>query len=252
MGDTASTEEETEQLCLGSPALAASQQRHICASAAVPLLLLGLCWWLWKRSSRNNVLMDEQEEERSVEQHVGRYTSDGVLHLPTSFVVVEELMHELPPIRPTRCKHGFCPVVQPVIATGCALKRWSAHEHRAVYCLLVPLPPLLGSPSSWSWAPRERCHQRAPESLWSCSAATDRGAAGGRAVLPAPPPGGAGHKSRSSLPHTLGTGSSLDTEKTARWFQGLLRSARKALPVWEDCCLTVLLLFDFTINFVFS
>ncbi|NWY61057.1 IPIL1 protein, partial [Chionis minor] len=145
--------------------------------------------------------------------------------------VAEDVVADLLDVFQERLSSTSFPVLQPVIGVGSAFEGWSPHEEDAVFCLLVPLKPPRGHtfhlelgtagqmPAKFSCIRVElectcRSHQLGEDMLCFLHHPEDE----------------LRRKQGASLLGTLCTGSYLDAQKTARWFQHLVMSAWGDMP----------------------
>ncbi|NXN62360.1 IPIL1 protein, partial [Rynchops niger] len=145
--------------------------------------------------------------------------------------VVEELVTDLLTVLQERLSNSFFPVLQPAIGVGSAFEGWSPHGHDSVFCLLVPIKPPGGHAfhlelgAEGDMPAKDSCVRVELE----CTCTRDQGVENVLCFL---------HQREealsrnqvSSLLGTLCTGSYLDIEKIARWFQKLVRSAWREMP----------------------
>ncbi|NXI35728.1 IPIL1 protein, partial [Galbula dea] len=138
--------------------------------------------------------------------------------------VVDDLLHVLQ----LDLSNSFLPVLQPAIGVGSAFEGWSPSDDEPVYRLLVPLKP----PHGYSFClelgktgemPSKECHICVDlECICSNNKTT--------CIVHHPVKELRKRHEGLSLRNTLCTGSYLDVQKTARWIQGLVRSAWGRVP----------------------
>ena len=246
--------------------LATSQQWCFWASAlgaGALLLLLWLCWRTRKRSHKpgggcKQVSPGSQgeEEEEEVEEDgdddddsgdtgdLGRCVVDRI-QWPVSYMadtckLVEELVDELLSACQRLSGNNFKPRLQPAIGVGCVYEGWSAWGDNVLYRLLVPLQPPPGhafclEPGTAKEMLTSDCCLRVQ---LQCMCIREQLVEDILCFL---------HHSKDelksqgpSLLNTLCTNSYLDIEKTACWFQMLVKDAWKLMPQSHCCQLTVL------------
>ncbi|XP_014821215.1 PREDICTED: inositol 1,4,5-trisphosphate receptor-interacting protein-like 1 [Calidris pugnax] len=239
-----------------APLLPALRQWHFGAIAVLLLLLLllGLGCWLWKRrcqtgnsgTERTTTKKAEREESEGtarVAMHGRRISAQRLLDLSESFTMVEELVDELLRICRKLSRNSFMPEPRPVVGVSSALGGWSGCEDDAVYRLLVPLKPPrghafhvdVGTSSSKGTAERKaslRVELR-------CTCMREQLAEDMLCFLHHPQKE-LKERQAPSLLGTLCTGPYLDTDKTSRWLQILLKRAWAVMPQSAHCRLTVL------------
>ncbi|XP_030337223.1 inositol 1,4,5-trisphosphate receptor-interacting protein-like 1 [Strigops habroptila] len=208
---------------------AALQHWQLGLIAGVLLLLsVRLSRWLRKRSHEEDEDADSQRDFRMYFskgiKHSGsklRYQSELVLWL------VDKLLHACQEQLPKR----FFPVLEQAIGVDSAFEGWSPHEDDAVYCLLVPLKPPRGHAFHLEVGVMglglvmDSCIR--VEQVCTCT--TEQVAQDMPCFLHHPEKA-LRKNQKSSLLHTLCTSSYLDVEKTALWFQDLMRSAWEFVP----------------------
>ncbi|XP_065541545.1 inositol 1,4,5-trisphosphate receptor-interacting protein-like 1 [Lathamus discolor] len=222
------------------------------------LLSVGLYWWLRKRSHEEDSSSDEEsssseeeaqqeaeeeaeeEEEESEgedadgERDVGSYFARRIrwsvrkLHYESDlvFLLVGSLLHACR----QRLSSSFFPVLEAAIGVGSAFECWSPCEDDAVYRLLVPLK-----------APRGHAFHLEAGTVGQmladscirveqvCTCMTEE-TVGDMLCFLHHPEEVLRKNQKPSLLHTLCTGPHLDVQKTALWFQDLLRSAWEFVP----------------------
>ncbi|KAM6408397.1 inositol 1,4,5-trisphosphate receptor-interacting protein-like 1 [Rhynochetos jubatus] len=241
------------------------QQWWLWASVLVAgalLLLLWLCRGPAKRSRQperswhpgSPGSQDEEEEEVADAEDgdedsgdtgdlcrcVADHTQWPVPYRAGTCKVVEELVDELLSACQSLSRNSFKPRLQPAVGVGCVYEGWSAQQDNVLYRMLVPLQPPPGHafclelgtakemPTSTSclrvqlqcvclreWLVEDvLCFLHHDEEELSSQG--------------------------PSLLNTLCTNSYLDVEKTASWFQMLVKDAWTLLPQSRHCHLTVL------------
>ncbi|XP_064278940.1 inositol 1,4,5-trisphosphate receptor-interacting protein-like 1 isoform X2 [Passer domesticus] len=204
------------------------------------MVLLALYWWLRKEvlevDNRRDSESEESEEENPPEMNMtwifSRRFQLSVPKLASRRRVVQELLSDLLRVSHSLFSDSFFPVLEPVIGVGCACEGWSPHkEEDVVYCMFVPLKPPRGhafhlEPDPTGEMPQTSMRIRV-ELVCTCT-----GAQPDQNMLCFL------HHSEeelkrnqvASLLHTLCTGSYLDGEKIALWFQTFVISAWSAVP----------------------
>ncbi|XP_074424975.1 LOW QUALITY PROTEIN: uncharacterized protein LOC141735753 [Larus michahellis] len=222
------------------------------ALAGVLVLLLGLGWWLMKRShwpassskesgSGKKAEEREQESKPSLALHARLISVERLLELSESFMKVEVLVDDLLRICHKRSRDTGMPRVKAVVGVESALGGWGPQEDDATYRLLVPLKPPHGHAFHLELGTMEgmpakhSCIRVEPE----CSCKRERLEKDTLCFLHC-------HQEQlrknrgPSLLNTFCTGPYLDVEKTARWFQDMVKDAWVALPQSRHCHLKVL------------
>ncbi|XP_074005932.1 inositol 1,4,5-trisphosphate receptor-interacting protein-like 1 [Numenius arquata] len=232
----------------------ALQQWHFWATAALLLLLLlGLGCWLSKRSCRpgnsstEGTTTDQAEREESQEKarvalHGRRISAQHLLDLSESFTMVEELVDELLRICGKLSRNSFMPQPRPVIGVSSTLGAWSGCEEDAIYRLLVPLKPPRGHAFHVDTGTASKDTPERKASLrveLQCTCMREQLAEDMLCFLHHPQKE-LRERQGPSLLGTLCTGPYLDTDKTSRWLQILLKSAWAVMPQSTHCRLTVL------------
>jgi len=228
------------------------------------MVLLGLCSWGCKPRSgckhgspgRQDDI-DHDVEEEGVEEEddnddddcgdvwdLGRCVADRI-QSPVSCRVdacklVEELVDELLTACQRLSRRNFKPRLQPAIRVGCVYEGWSARQDNVLYRLLVPLlsPPghvfcletgttkdVLNTVSCLRVQLHCMClrEQLLGDMLSFVHHSKDELKSQGLSLL-----------------NTLCTSSYLDIEKTASWFQMLVKDTWKLMPLSHSCQLTLL------------
>ncbi|KAM6380156.1 inositol 1,4,5-trisphosphate receptor-interacting protein-like 1 [Pluvialis apricaria] len=198
---------------------------------------------------------DEVDEEEKVEDDdddddfgdmwhlrgcVSHCTQWPVPYMADTCTMVEELGEELLSACRRLSGNDFKPRLRPAIGVGCVYEGWSTHEDNVLYRLLVPLQPppghtfclelgttkdMLTSASCLHVHLQCTCLRELLVEDMLCfvhHSADDLKCQG------------------PSLLNTLCTNSYLDVEKTACWFQTLVKDAWKLMPQSHCCQLTVL------------
>ncbi|KAM6069268.1 inositol 1,4,5-trisphosphate receptor-interacting protein-like 1 [Theristicus caerulescens] len=249
--------EEQSGCSRGALLFAALQQWQFWAIAGVLVLLFGLCWWWRNRisevdnrdeessSSENEQVDEEEEEDNDDANDVGRFLEEHiqwpVQNLATECEVVKQLVGALVHVLQVLLSNSFFPVLQPAIGVGSAFEGWSPDEKGIIYCLLVPLQPPRGHAfhpevcSVGEILARNFCIH--VELVCTC---TGEQLAGEMLCFLHHPEEDLRRNQDPSLLRTLCTGSYLDVEKTAHWFQQLVKAAWVVLPESSNHCLTVL------------
>ncbi|KAM6412920.1 inositol 1,4,5-trisphosphate receptor-interacting protein-like 1 [Pluvialis apricaria] len=234
---------EQSAFAWGDLLLAALQQWQLWATAGVLVLLFGLCWRLRRRSRQP--ASSSQEEScssntgRKEEKSGGDDSDDArclfrtsakrirwsVQNLAYRSRVVEELVGDLLAFLQECLATSFLPVLQPAIAVGSAFEGWSPRGCDAVYRLLVPLKPPCGHTfclelGTAGEVPKD---SRVRVEL-ECTCTRGQLVKNTLCFLHHPEEA-LRRNPAASLLGTLCTGSYLDVEKTAQWFQDLVRSA---------------------------
>ncbi|XP_069628400.1 uncharacterized protein [Haliaeetus albicilla] len=250
--------------------LATFQQRCSWASALgagvlLLLLLLCLCWRTRKRSREPGSTCKqgspggegEEEEEGEVEEDdddddddsgdpgdLGRCVVDHTQwpapYMADTCKLVEELVDELLSACRRLSGNSFKPRLQPAIGVGCAYEAWTARENNVLYRLLVPLQPPPGH--AFCLEPATAKEMLTSDSCLRvqlrCMCMREWLVEDVLCFL---------HHSEEelkrqgpSLLNTLCTNSYLDIQKTASWFQMLVKNAWELMPQSHHCQLTVL------------
>ncbi|XP_075609106.1 inositol 1,4,5-trisphosphate receptor-interacting protein-like 1 [Balearica regulorum gibbericeps] len=248
--------QEQSGVAWGALLFAALQCWQFWAIAGVLVVLFGLCWLLRKRSheadnssveesSNSDREQLEEEEEQEEEESEGEDPDEEealgrifvkriqwpVQNLSYRSRVVQELVGDLLRVFQDLFSNSFFPVLQPGIRVGSTFEGWSPHEDDAVCCLLMPLKPPQGHAfhlelgTTGDMPAKDACVRVELE----CTCAREKLVENMLCFL---------HHSEEelrrnqgpSLLHTLCTGSYLDAEKTACWFQNSVRSAWVVLP----------------------
>ncbi|KAM6444528.1 inositol 1,4,5-trisphosphate receptor-interacting protein-like 1 [Rhynochetos jubatus] len=215
--------------------------------AGVLLLLFGLCWWLRRRSYEPDRRRAEQSCSSNTQEEVEVHEVDSEDALGRSFAkripwpvqnlayrsrVMEELAGDLLRVFHMYFSGSFFPVLQPVIRVGSTFEGWSPREEDARYRLLLPLQP-----------PRGHAFRLELGTAGEMPAKDSRVRVALECICRRPelvddtlcflhhPEEELRENQAPSLLHTLCTGSYLDAQKTARWFQDTVRSAWGVVPL---------------------
>ncbi|XP_076199563.1 inositol 1,4,5-trisphosphate receptor-interacting protein-like 1 [Aptenodytes patagonicus] len=246
--------QEQSGVAWGALLFAALQQWQFWAVAGVLVLLFGLCWRLRKRSqevdssgeeesSSSNTEQeeeDEQEEEESEEdpddeRDLGRIFAKriqwSVQNLASRSQVVEELVDDLLRVFKMLLSDSFFPVLKPAIGVGSAFEGWNPREDDVVYRLLVPLKPPRGHAFHLELgsAGRIPVKDSCVRVVLECTCTREQ-LVGDRLCFVHNPEEELRRNQDPSLLSALCTGSYLDVEKTALWFQNFLKSAWVLVP----------------------
>ncbi|XP_075569016.1 inositol 1,4,5-trisphosphate receptor-interacting protein-like 1 [Pelecanus crispus] len=253
--------QEPRSIAWGGQLLAALQQWQFWLIAGVLVLLFGLCWWLRKtihgvdsssdeESSSSSTEQEEEEEQQEEEEQVeeeseGEDPADEkdlgrifakriqwpVQNLAYRSQVVDELVGDLLCVLQVLLSNSFFPVLQPAIGVGSAFEGWSPRGDDAVYRLLVPLQPPCGHTfhlelgNTGEMQAKDSCVRVELE----CTCTREQLMENMLCFLHHPKEELRRNQGPSLL-STLCTGSYLDVQKTARWFQSFVRSAWVAVP----------------------
>ncbi|XP_065492872.1 inositol 1,4,5-trisphosphate receptor-interacting protein-like 1 [Caloenas nicobarica] len=236
------TKQEQSGFAWASLLLSALQHWQCWAVAGVLVLLFGLCWWLRKRSreaetqeesSDRDVEEEEDEEGNDDANDPGRYLEDAierrVQNRDRPCKAVKKLVGKFIVLFNKVFFDTWYPVLEKAIEVGSAFEGWSPHEEDIPYCLLVPLKP-----------PRGHIFHLEPCSMWPgrnfrvrvelvCTCETEQPARETRCFLHDPKEEQRRNEGPSIL-RDLCTGSYLDVQKTAEWFQKMVRGFWKDLP----------------------
>ncbi|XP_074005692.1 inositol 1,4,5-trisphosphate receptor-interacting protein-like 1 [Numenius arquata] len=233
-----------------APILPALQQWQVLATAAILLLLVGLCCWLRRRcrqpagSSKDGVSRSKADlEEKSSVALAGRsIPAQRLLDLSESFMKVEELVDDLLRICQKLSRNSFMPRLRPVVGVSSTLRGWSPCEEDAIYRLLVPLSPPRGHVFDLEMGTTTKDMPARKSSLrvkLQCTCTREQ-LPGDMLCFLHHPQKELREKQGPSLLGVLCTGPYLDMEKTTRWLQILLKRAWAAMPQSTHCRLTVL------------
>ncbi|XP_062486850.1 inositol 1,4,5-trisphosphate receptor-interacting protein-like 1 [Pezoporus occidentalis] len=220
------------------------------------VLSVGLYWWLRKRSHEEDSSGDgessssEEEEQEEAEQEeaeeeeaesegenadaerdVGSYFARRIrwsvrkLHYESDlvFLLVGSLIHACRQL----LSSSFLPVLEAPVGVGSAFECWSPHEDDTVYHLLVPLKPPRGHAFHLEVG---TVGQMLADSCIRvelvCTCKTEE-TVGDMLCFLHHPEEALRKNQKPSLLHTLCTGSYLDVQRTALWFQDFVT------PAWE-------------------
>ncbi|XP_054683936.1 inositol 1,4,5-trisphosphate receptor-interacting protein-like 1 [Grus americana] len=249
--------QEQSGVTWGALLFAALQHWQFWAIAGVLVVLFGLCWLLGKRShqsassskecrSINTEYKEGKEEENlSVSLNVGRFLKnrlqENMQDLPCRSIFFRNLVDKLLCACQTLSKKDFVPQLQPTITLSRHIKIWSPQKEDAVFRLLVPLKPPQGHAfhlelSTAGELPVKNSFLRVE---LICTCMRERLVGDMLCFLHHPEEELKKYQGPSLL-RTLCTGSYLDIEKTARWFQELLTKAWELLLVSSKFRLRVL------------
>ncbi|NXX84704.1 IPIL1 protein, partial [Urocolius indicus] len=136
---------------------------------------------------------------------------------------VEDMVKKLLRVFRERLAKSFFPVLQPAILVGCASEGWSPHKADSVFRVLVPLKTPYGYAFYLS---EEEPHVKVMQ-ICTCN----RNQLGENMLCFLHNPEDELRRNKNySLLTTLCTGLYLDVQKTALWFQNLVKSVWKELP----------------------
>ncbi|KAM6325980.1 inositol 1,4,5-trisphosphate receptor-interacting protein-like 1 [Alca torda] len=174
---------------------------------------------------------EDSEEETCLIRNFTKRVERAVRSEASRSRVVEELVGNLLGVFQKLLSNSFFPVLQPAIGVGSSFEGWSPCGHDAVYHLLVPLKPPRGhifhlDRSTAGHRPAK--HACVLVGL-ECTCRRDQGVENMLYFLH--------HREEElrrnqgpSLLDTLCSGSYLDVQKTAQWFQDLVSSAWGEIP----------------------
>ncbi|KAK4822462.1 hypothetical protein QYF61_015468 [Mycteria americana] len=247
--------QEQSSFAWGALLSSALQQWQFWAIAGVLVLLFGLCWQLRERSrevdgssdeeSSSSDTDQEEEEEQEDEESEGEDPDDERdlgrifakrIHWPVQNLayrrwVVGQVVADLIHVCQVLLSNSFFPVLQPAIGVGSAFEGWSPREKDIIYRLLVPLQPPRGHAfhlelgTARDMPAKDSCVRVDLE----CTCTRDPLVVNMLCFLHHPEEELRRNQDPSLL-HTLCTGSYLDVQKTARWFQNFVRSAWVVVP----------------------
>ncbi|XP_014807063.1 PREDICTED: inositol 1,4,5-trisphosphate receptor-interacting protein-like 1 [Calidris pugnax] len=258
--------EELEQStsALGALLLAALQHWLFWVVAGVLVLLLGLCWWLRKRSQQPESGCKEETTSCGSREDEGEAgegeDSDDEGRLVRTFAkrvrgalvsvaykrrVAEDLVSDLLGVFQARLANSFFPVLEPAIGVGSAFEGWDPRGHDAVYRLLVPLKPPRGhtfhlEQASAEKMPAKNCIRVQLE----CTCMRGQGVENMLCFVHQPQEA-LRTTQDSNLLNDLCTSAArpgfyLDVQKIARWFQTLVSSAWGEMAQWHHYSMKVL------------
>ncbi|NXN65411.1 IPIL1 protein, partial [Himantopus himantopus] len=188
---------------------------------------------------------EQEQEEEQEEEESGEDADDG-RHLVRIFAkriqwsvqnhaywsqVVEELLGDLLCVFQELLSNSLYPVLQPAIGVGSAFEGWSPHEDDAVYHVLIPLKPPRGHAfhlelgTAAEMPVKGSCVRVELE----CTCMSEHLVENMLCFLHHPEEKLKRNQGPSLL-STLCTGPYLDVQKTARWFQNLVRIAWVVVP----------------------
>ncbi|KAM6392612.1 inositol 1,4,5-trisphosphate receptor-interacting protein-like 1 [Pluvialis apricaria] len=240
---------EQSAFAWGDLLFAALQQWHLWAVVGVLVLLFGLCWRLRKSSPQparsgeettsgstteheeDQSEGHESDDERRLFRIFAKRVQWSVKSLAYRTRVVEVLVGDLLAVLQERLATSFFPVLQPAIGVGSAFEGWSARGRDAVYRLLVPLKPPSGHAfhlelGTGGEMPAKDCRVRVE---LECTCTREQLVENTWCFLHHPKEE-LSRNPAASLLGSLCTGSYLDVQKTAHWFQNLVRSAWEEMP----------------------
>ncbi|KAM6392615.1 LOW QUALITY PROTEIN: inositol 1,4,5-trisphosphate receptor-interacting protein-like 1 [Pluvialis apricaria] len=240
---------EQSAFAWGDLLFAALQQWQLWAVVGVLVLLFGLCWQLRKSSPQparsgeeeTSSSTSEREEEKSEEDDFdderrlfrifAKHILWSVQSLAHTSQVVEDLVGDLLAVLEEHLATSFFPVLQPAIGVGSVFEGWSARGRDAVYHLLVPLKPPHGHTfhlelGTAAGMPAKNSRIRVE---LECTCTREQLVENTGCFLHQPKEE-LRRNPAASLLGSLCTGSYLDVQKTARWFQNLVRSAWGEIP----------------------
>ncbi|KAM6133247.1 LOW QUALITY PROTEIN: inositol 1,4,5-trisphosphate receptor-interacting protein-like 1 [Phoenicopterus ruber ruber] len=244
----------------GALLFAALQQWQFWAVAGL-VLLFGLCW-LRKRSrepdgssqeessSSNREQVEEEEEEeeeeedddtKDLERFLEEHIQSPVQNPDTECRAAEDLVGTFILVFRELSSNTFYPVLQPAIGVGSAFEGWSPPETDIIYQLLVPLQPPRGHVfnvelvTALEMPVRNFCVHVELQ----CTCRRDQ-LVGDMLCFLHHPKEELRRNQDPSLLRTLCTGPYLDVQKTARWFQQLVKVAWVVLPESSTYRLTML------------
>ncbi|KAK0677041.1 IPIL1 protein, partial [Pygoscelis papua] len=184
---------------------------------------------------------EEQEEEDSEgedpddERDLGRIFANRiqwlVQNLASRSQVVEELVGDLLRVFKMLLSDSFFPVLKPAIGVGSAFEGWSPCKDDVVYCLLVPLKPPRGHVFHLELgnAGKIPVKDSRVRVVLECTCTREQ-LVGDMLCFIHNPEEELRRNQDPSLLATLCTGSYLDVEKTAFWFQNFVKSAWVLVP----------------------
>ncbi|XP_074429657.1 inositol 1,4,5-trisphosphate receptor-interacting protein-like 1 [Larus michahellis] len=236
-------------LAWGARLFAALQQWQFWATAALLVLLFGLCCWLrrWSHqpgssskegTSRDMADKEEKTEDRpSVALDAHTILAKRLLDLSESFTMVKELVDEVLRVCQKLSRNSFMPRLMPVIGVGSTLRGWSPCEQDATYRLLVPLKPPHGHAFHLEMATATEEMLARKSSLrveLQCTCMREPLAEDMLCFLLHPQEELRQKQGPSPL-RTLCTGPYLDTERTARWLQIVVKHAWALMAPSTNC-----------------
>ncbi|XP_053910771.1 LOW QUALITY PROTEIN: inositol 1,4,5-trisphosphate receptor-interacting protein-like 1 [Cuculus canorus] len=256
-----SVEQKTQEQCdfaWGALLSTASEQWHFCVIAGVLVLLFGLCWVRFRNRSREaesssteerccckTVNVEEEQELEQEEEESEGESADDERDLGWTFerrffrrvqnpayigLVVEDLVAELLWLFQKRFCNSFFPVLQRAIGVGSTFEAWDPCEDSAVYQLLVPLKAPRGHRFQLEMGTTGQMPVKTPR-IYVELECTCTGQQNMLCFLHHSEEGLTRNQDPSLL-HILCTGSYLDVQKTALWFQTIVMST------WMDVSLS--------------
>ncbi|XP_064032449.1 inositol 1,4,5-trisphosphate receptor-interacting protein-like 1 [Pogoniulus pusillus] len=219
------------------------------AIAAGLILLFWLCWWFRERTPEPDSICttyetsdmdaDNEEEKESdgkgpVEVEEGdrifvRHTKWPLQKMLSKSEMVKQLVDNLVQVMQGQLSNSFMPLLQPPIGVGSTFEGWSPYEaDDVIYHLLVPLKPPPGHDFHLQWV------NRGPRPARDALIRVEVQCSCGVPNMPCFVHRNRKHLKRMkqvpSILDSLCTGSYLDVEKLAEWFQCLVKKAWVALP----------------------
>ncbi|XP_068253499.1 inositol 1,4,5-trisphosphate receptor-interacting protein-like 1 [Nyctibius grandis] len=243
---------EQSAFAWGALLFAALQTWQFWAIAGILVLPFGLFRWLRKRSpepessskgkeSSSSLSKEEEEQEESEEgsdseRDMSRIFAKRiqwpVQNLANRIWVVEELLGELrvlqEPLSKSTC--SFFPELQPAIRVGSAFEGWSPYEDDAVYRVLVPLKPPRGHAFHLELGTEQMPARNFCVRVEQVCTCTREQLVENMLCFLHHPEEELRRNQDPSFLRTLCTGSYLDVQKTARWFQSFVMSSWMLLP----------------------
>ncbi|XP_064032452.1 inositol 1,4,5-trisphosphate receptor-interacting protein-like 1 [Pogoniulus pusillus] len=223
------------------------------AIAAGLILLFWLCWWLLEKIPErdsgyityetSDMSTDKEDEEESDgegpeelqegDRNSARHIEWPVEKMLSRSPVVMQVVDNLVQVMQEQLSNSFMPMLQPPIGVGSTFEGWSPYEaDDVIYHLLLPLKPPTGHDFHLQWVNRGpspardslirvevQCSCGVPNMLCFLHSSTKQ------------------LKTMKQVPSTLDrlcTGSYLDVEKLAEWFQCSVKDAWVALH-WAQC-----------------
>ncbi|NXN63743.1 IPIL1 protein, partial [Himantopus himantopus] len=176
---------------------------------------------------------DSDRYERPVFGSCAKHIWSAAQRLASRSRLVEELVGDLVAVLQERLSESFFPVLQPAIGVGSAFEGWSPCGRDAVYRLLVPLKPPRGHAFRLELGTAAEMMARDARVRVElvCSCTREQLLQNMPCVLHHPEEQELRRRNpAASLLGTLCTGSYLDVQKTAQWFQNLVSSAWEETP----------------------
>lgn len=201
-------------------------------------------WRRKKEKEEKENRVEEDNDEFGNACDLGQFWADGIQWLvpyrAEMCKLVEGLADELPCACQTFCKRIFKPHLQPDIRMTCAYEGWSVWEDDVTYCLLVPLQPPPGYDSCVELDTTKEMLTNASclHVQLKCMYKREQMMEDMVCLL---------HYRKDdlesqhpSLLDTLCTNSYLDIQKTACWFQMLVKNTQMFMPLSQCCQLKML------------